>query len=56
MAFIKDWKTELSTKTADDLTILVGALETLSDWDMFDREFKGVSEIRRLAVEALLKA
>lgn len=56
MALVKDWKSELSTKTADDLAVLVGALNTLSDWDMFAREFKGVKEIKGLAVEALLKA
>ena len=56
MALVKTWKSELSTMTADDLTILVGALETLIDWEMFEREFKGIKEIKGIAVEALLKA
>ncbi len=56
MALVKEWKSELNTKTSDDLAVLVGALEILSNWEMFEREFKGIQEVQRLAVEALLQA
>jgi hypothetical protein len=48
MATIKEWEKDLKSKSTEQMWELARAMETLSDWPMFTREFEGFSHLKTI--------
>lgn len=48
MATVRKWEDDLRAHNVDEIYDIADALETLKNWDLFEREFAGITELRTL--------
>jgi len=48
MALVRKWEDDISILSDQEIKAYYDALETLKSWELFEREFNGMAEIRRM--------